>query len=156
EYVGVRHGLALNSCTGALHLALAAMGVGPEHEVITSAYTFVASVNVIEHVGATPVLVDIDPETHCLDPGAVAAAVTPRTGAVMPVHYGGHPCDMDAILATARAHGLRVVEDAAHALGAADRGRRVGSIGDATAFSFYAIKNLTTGEGGAVTSDDDD
>jgi dTDP-4-amino-4,6-dideoxygalactose transaminase len=152
--VGARHGLAVNSCTGALHLALAALGVGPGDEVITSAYTFTASVNVIEHVGARPILVDIEPDTLCLDPAAVAAAVTPRTRALMPVHYGGHPCEMDPLLELAARHGLKVVEDAAHALGAAYRGRAVGTIGDATAFSFYAIKNLTTGEGGAVTTDD--
>ncbi len=156
ELAGARRGLAVNSCTGALHLALAALEVGPGHEVITSAYTFVASVNVIEHVGATPVLADVEADTLCLDPAAVAAATSPRTRAVMPVHYGGHPCEMDELLRAARRHGFELVEDAAHALGAAYRGRAVGAIGRATAFSFYAIKNLTTGEGGAVTTDDDD
>jgi dTDP-4-amino-4,6-dideoxygalactose transaminase len=155
EAVGARHGLAVSSCTGALHLALAAFGIGPGDEVITSTYTFCASVNVIGHVGAKPVLVDVEPDTLCLDPAAVAAAVTPRTRAVMPVHYGGHACEMDPLLDTARRHDLRVVEDAAHALGASYRGQPVGSIGDATAFSFYAIKNITTGEGGAVTTQDD-
>jgi dTDP-4-amino-4,6-dideoxygalactose transaminase len=154
ERVGARHGIAVNSCTGALHLALAAMEVGPGDEVVTSVYTFVATVNVIQHVGATPVLVDVEPDTLNLDPAAVEAALTPRTRALLPVHYGGHPCEMDALLALARPRGHRVVEDAAHALGAAWRGRPVGGLGDATAFSFYAIKNLTTGEGGALTTDD--
>jgi dTDP-4-amino-4,6-dideoxygalactose transaminase len=155
ELAGARHGLAVNSCTSALHLALAALGVGPGDEVITSVYTFAASVNVIEHVGATPVLVDVEPDTLCLDPRAVERAIGPRTRALMPVHYGGHPCDMDALLELGRSRGIPVVEDAAHALGAAWRGRPIGSLGTVTAFSFYAIKNLTTGEGGAVVTDDD-
>jgi dTDP-4-amino-4,6-dideoxygalactose transaminase len=152
---GARHGLAVNSATGALHLALAALGVTRGDEVITSVYTFVACVNVIEHVGARPVLVDIEPDTLCLDPRAVARALTPRTRAVMPVDYGGHPCDYDALLPLCRERGVPVVEDAAHALGAAWRGRPVGSFADVTAFSFYATKNLTTGEGGAAVTDDD-
>jgi len=159
ELAGARHGLAVNSCTGALHLALVALGVGrgrdgEPDEVVTSTYTFAASVNVIEHVGARPVLVDVEPDTLCLDPRAVEAAITPRTRAIMPVHYGGHPCDMDALQAIARDRKLPLLEDAAHALGAAWRGRPIGSIGDITAFSFYAIKNLTTGEGGAATTND--
>jgi dTDP-4-amino-4,6-dideoxygalactose transaminase len=152
---GARHGLAVNSCTGALHLALAGLGVGPGDEVVTSPYTFAASVNVIEHVGARPVLADIEPETLCLDPRAIERALTPRTRAILTVDYGGQPCDYDAVLAIARARGLPVVDDAAHALGASWRGRPVGSLATATAFSFYAIKNLTTGEGGAVVSDDE-
>ena len=151
---GARHGLAVNSCTGALHLALVALGVGRDDEVVTSTYTFAASVNVIEHVGAKPVLVDVEPDTLCLDPRAVEKAITPRTRAIMPVHYGGHPCDMEPLLAIARDRRLPLVEDAAHALGAAWRGRPIGSIGEVTAFSFYAIKNLTTGEGGAATTND--
>ena len=153
---GARHGLALNSATGGLHLALAALGVGPGDEVVTSTYTFVACVNVIEHVGARPVLVDVEPDTLCLDPRAVERALTPRTRAVMPVDYGGHPADLDAIGAAARARGIPLVEDAAHALGAALGGRPVGSLSDVTVFSFYATKNLTTGEGGAVVTDDDE
>jgi len=152
---GTRHGLAVNSATGALHLALAALGVGPGDEVITSAYTFAACVNVIEHVGARPVLADVEPDTLCIDPRAVEAALTPRTKVVMPVSYAGHPCDSDALQALARARGFRLVEDAAHALGAALNGRPVGSLADITAFSFYATKNLTTGEGGAAVTDDD-
>ena len=153
---GARHGVALNSATGALHLALAAHGVKSGDEVVTSAWTFASCVNVIEHVGATPVLVDVEPDTLCMDPRALEAAITPRTRAVLPVDYAGHPCDLDAILAVARAHHLPVIEDAAHALGAAWQGRPVGSFATVTAFSFYATKNLTTGEGGAAVTDDPD
>jgi dTDP-4-amino-4,6-dideoxygalactose transaminase len=152
---GARHGLAVNSATGALHLALAALGVGRGHEVITSVYTFAACVNVMEHVGATPVLVDIEPDTLCLDPRAVERAIGPRTRAVMPVDYGGHPCDYDALLPLCRERGLPIVQDAAHALGATWRGRPMGSFSTVTAFSFYATKNLTTGEGGAAVTNDD-
>ena len=155
ELAGARHAVALNSATAALHLALAAKGVGPGDEVVTSTWTFASSVNVIEHTGATPVLVDVEPDTLCMDPRALAAAITPRTRAIVPVDYAGHPCDLDAILGIARSRGLPVIEDAAHALGAAWRGRPVGSFADVTAFSFYATKNLTTGEGGAVVTDDD-
>jgi dTDP-4-amino-4,6-dideoxygalactose transaminase len=151
---GARHGLAVNSCTGALHLALAGVGVGPGDEVVTSPYTFAATVNVIEHVGARPVLADVEPETLCIDPRAIERAITPRTRAIVTVDYGGQPCDYDAVLAIARARGLPVVDDAAHALGASWHGRPIGSLATATAFSFYASKNLTTGEGGAVVSDD--
>ena len=151
---GARHGLAVSSCTAALHLALAGLRVGRGDEVVTSPYTFAASVNVIEHVGARPVLADVEADTLCLDPRAVERALTPRTRAILTVDYGGHPCDYDALGAIAGARGLPLVADAAHALGAAWRGRPVGSLATATAFSFYAIKNLTTGEGGAVVSDD--
>ncbi len=152
---GARHGIAVNSATGALHLALAALGVKTGDEVVTSAYTFAACVNVIEHVGATPVLVDVEPDTLCVDPRAVERALSPRTRAVMPVDYAGHPCDYDALVPLCRGHRVPMVEDAAHALGAAWRGRPIGSIADVTAFSFYATKNLTTGEGGAAVTDDD-
>jgi dTDP-4-amino-4,6-dideoxygalactose transaminase len=151
---GARHGLAVSSCTAALHLALAGLRVGPGDEVVTSPYTFASSVNVITHVGARPVLADIEPDTLCVDPRAIERALTPRTRAILTVDYAGQPCDYDAVLALARARSLPVVADAAHALGASWRGRPVGSLADVTAFSFYAIKNLTTGEGGAVVSDD--
>ncbi len=151
---GARHGVALNSATGALHLALAAHGVTRGDEVVTSTWTFASCVNVIEHVGATPVLVDVESDTLCMDPRALERAITPRTRAVLPVDYAGHPCDLDAILAVARARRLPVIEDAAHALGASWRGRPVGSFADVTAFSFYATKNLTTGEGGVAVTDD--
>jgi dTDP-4-amino-4,6-dideoxygalactose transaminase len=154
ELVGARHGVAVNSATAALHLALVALGVRAGDEVITSTYTFAACINVIEHIGATPVLVDIEPDTLCMDPRALAAAITPRTRAVMPVDYGGHPCDIDAIGGLAARHGWPVVEDAAHALGAAWGDQPVGSRATVTAFSFYATKNLTTGEGGAAVTND--
>jgi dTDP-4-amino-4,6-dideoxygalactose transaminase len=154
ETCGAAHGLAVNSCTGALHLSLAALGVGPGDEVITSTWTFCSTVNVILHLGARPVIVDVTADTLNLDPEAVARALTPRTRALLPVHFGGHPAEMDPLLALARERSLAVVEDAAHAWGAAYRGRRVGALGDATCFSFYAIKNITTGEGGALVTAD--
>lgn len=143
--------LALNSCTGALHVALASLDIGPGDEVITTPMTFCASVNVIEHVGATPVLVDVEPDTLTIDPQRVIAATTERTRAIMPVHYAGHPVDMAPILEAAHARNITVIEDAAHALPARYRGQPVGALGDFTAFSFYATKNLTTGEGGMLT-----
>jgi len=157
ELAGAKHAIAVNSATGALHLALEALGVGPGDEVITTPYTFAATVNVIEHVRATPVLVDIEPDTLCIDPRRVAEAITPRTRVVMSVDYAGHPCDYDALRALTSPRGIRIVDDAAHALGAASRGRPIGSaaLADITAFSFYATKNLTTGEGGAAVTDDD-
>ncbi|MFH1843165.1 MAG: DegT/DnrJ/EryC1/StrS aminotransferase family protein [bacterium] len=143
--------LAVSSGTAALHTALVALGIGEGDEVITSTMTFCSTVHVIEQVGARPILVDIEPDTMNLDPELVAAAVTPRTRAIMPVHYGGHPCEMDTIQAVAEQHGLDVVEDAAHALPAKYRGRWIGSGRNLVAFSFYATKNLTTGEGGMLT-----
>ena len=145
--------LALNSCTAALHTALVTQGIGPGAEVITTPMTFAASVNVIEHTGARPVLVDVEPDTLNLDPRALEAALTERTRAVLPVHYAGHPADLDPIAELARAHSLVVVEDAAHALPARYKGRLIGSGANPVAFSFYATKNLTTGEGGMLTAD---
>jgi dTDP-4-amino-4,6-dideoxygalactose transaminase len=155
-YCGASYVNVVNSCTAAMHLALAAWGVGPGDEVITSPYTFSATGNVIVHTGATPVLADIRERDANIDPEQVEGAVTPRTKAIMPVHFAGEPCDMDALLGIARRHGLKVLEDAAHAVGAAYHGRKVGSVGDAAAFSFYANKNMTTAEGGAVASDDEE
>src|SRR5262245_37604549 len=156
ELAQARHAVAVNSATGALHLALEALRVGPGDEVITTPYTFAATVNVIEHVRAKPVLVDIEPDTLCLDPRQVERAMTPRTRVVLSVDYAGHPCDYDALRALTGPRSIRIVDDAAHALGAASHGRPVGSakLADLTAFSFYATKNLTTGEGGAVVTDD--
>jgi dTDP-4-amino-4,6-dideoxygalactose transaminase len=153
QYVGCAHAVALNSCTAGLHLALDVLGIASGDEVITSPLTFSDTANVIVHVGAAPVFADVDPRTMSLDPEAVARAVTPRTRAILPVHLAGRPCDMDALLAIAGRHGLRVVEDAAHAIEARYRGRRIGAIGDLTAFSFYVTKNLVTGEGGMLTTD---
>ena len=144
----------MNSATAALHLCLAAWDIGPGDEVITTPWTFSATANVIVHCGARPVFADIQEGDFNIDPAAVERAITPRTKAIIPVHYGGEPCDMAAIMEIARRHGLRVLEDAAHAIGAMYRGRMIGEIGDATAFSFYATKNMTTGEGGALATGD--
>jgi dTDP-4-amino-4,6-dideoxygalactose transaminase len=156
EYVGVQHAVSTSSCTAALHLALLVAGVGPGDEVIVPALTFAATANVVEHVGATPRFVDVDPHTLNIDPAAIEAAITPATRALMPVHFGGLPCDMDAIAAIARKHDLLIIEDAAHAIGARYHGQMVGSIGDFTCFSFYPNKNMTTGEGGAVCTNHDE
>ncbi len=155
ERIGCRHAVAVSSCTAGLHLSLAAAGVGPGDEVITTPYTFTASAAAILHAGAAAVLVDVEPDTANLDPDRAERAVTPRTRAILPVHVAGHPCAMDALGDLARRRGLLVVEDAAHALPASHRGLTIGTISPLTAFSFYATKNLTTGEGGMVTTDDD-
>jgi dTDP-4-amino-4,6-dideoxygalactose transaminase len=154
-YVGARHAIGLSSCTAGLHLALVTLGIGPGDEVITSPITFPASANVIVHQGARPVFADVDPHTLNIDPAHVEARITPRTRAILPVHFAGHPCRMDAIFALARRHSLRVIEDAAHAIESAGPAGKVGALGDFTAFSFYATKNLTTGEGGLLTTNDD-
>jgi dTDP-4-amino-4,6-dideoxygalactose transaminase len=143
--------LALNSGTAALHIGLLCLGIGPGDEVITSTLTFAATANVVEHVGARPILVDVEPDTLNIHPALVEAAITPRTRAILPVHYAGHPADLDAIEALAEAHGLRLLEDAAHALSASYKGRMIGSSGYPAAFSFQAVKNLTTAEGGMLT-----
>lgn len=153
---GAAHGVAMMSGTVTLVLALRALGVGPGDEVIVPPYTFVATATAVLEVGALPVFADIHPGTLCLDPDAVAAAVSPRTRAVIPVHLGGHPADMDRILQVARRHRLAVVEDAAHAHGARWRGRSVGSFGDAGSFSFQASKNMTSGEGGILLTSRED
>jgi dTDP-4-amino-4,6-dideoxygalactose transaminase len=150
--IGAPGALALNSCTAALHTALVVAGIGPGDEVITTPLTFTASVNVLEHVGARPVLVDVERDTLNIDPRAIEAAITRRTRAIMPVHYSGHPVDLDPIRGLAAAHGLMIIEDAAHAVAATYKGRRIGSEGNPVAFSFYATKNLTTGEGGMLAA----
>jgi dTDP-4-amino-4,6-dideoxygalactose transaminase len=157
EFVGVRHAVAVNNCTAALHLALIAAGVAPGDEVIVPALTFVATANAVLYCGGAPVFGDVtSADLLQLDPGDVARKITPRTKAIVPVHYAGYACDMEALLALAARHGLRVIEDAAHAPGARWNGRAVGSIGDATCFSFFSNKNLSTGEGGMITTDRDD
>ncbi|MBI4870543.1 MAG: DegT/DnrJ/EryC1/StrS family aminotransferase, partial [Candidatus Riflebacteria bacterium] len=150
EYVGNPRSVSLSSCTAALHLSLVLLGVGPGREVVTTPLTFAATVNAIEHVGATPVFADIDPKTWNLDPSAVEAALTPRTAALIPVHFAGLPCDMRRLEALASARGLGLVEDAAHAVGAVVDGRRIGNSSNLVCFSFYANKNLTTVEGGML------
>ena len=156
DAVGARHAVAVSSCTAALHLALAARGIGPGDEVLISPLTFACNANVVLHQGATPQLVDIRCDTFNMDPDRIEEAITERTRAIIPVHYAGQPADMDAILTIARRYNLTVIEDAAHALGAVYKGRPIGSISDMTAFSFYAIKNITTAEGGMLTTDDEE
>jgi dTDP-4-amino-4,6-dideoxygalactose transaminase len=149
------HCMAVNSATAGLHLALEALGIGPGDEVITTTHTFTATAEVVRYLGADVVLVDIDPATLCMAPTLVEAAITPRTKALLPVHYGGLAADMPALLAIAATHGLKVVEDAAHALPTSSGGALVGTLGsDATVFSFYANKTITTGEGGMVVTRD--
>ncbi|MHB1544413.1 MAG: DegT/DnrJ/EryC1/StrS family aminotransferase [Gammaproteobacteria bacterium] len=150
-FLGASGALALNSCTAALHTALVTLGIGPGDEVITTPMTFAASVNVIEHVGARPVLVDVQPDTLNIDPARIEPALTQRTRAILPVHYAGHPVDLDSIDELARIHRLVVLEDAAHALPSRYRGRHIGTGDRLVAFSFYATKNLTTAEGGMLT-----
>lgn len=155
-WCGVRHAVGVDSGTSAIELALRACGVGPGDEVVTVANTFVATAFAITHVGATPVLVDAEPDTWTIDVGKIAAAITPRTRAIVPVHLYGGLCDMAPLLALAREHGLAVVEDACQAHGAQERGRRAGTFGDAAAFSFYPAKNLgALGDGGMVVTGDD-
>ena len=155
DYCGAKYAVGVDSGYSALELIVRAYGIGPGDEVITAANTFIATTLAISNTGATPVLVDIDPETYNIDPAKIAAAITPRTKAIMPVHLYGQPVDMDPILAIARKHGLRVFEDAAQGAGARYKGRMVGSLGDAAGFSFYPGKNLGAyGDGGAVVTDD--
>ena len=156
DYFGSKHAIALNSCTAGLHLSLLAAGIGPGDEVITTPLTFAATANSIVHVGARPVFADVELPSMNIDPDAIEAAITPRTKAVIPVHFAGRPCDMSRILEIARGHGLIVIEDAAHAIESRYHGWKVGNIGDFTCFSFYVTKNIITGEGGMVTTNDDD
>jgi dTDP-4-amino-4,6-dideoxygalactose transaminase len=152
ELTGAKHALALSSGTAALHLSLAGLGIGPGDEVITSPITWPATGNVVVHLGARPVFVDVQEDDLNLDPQLAVEAITPRTKAIMPVDLAGQPADLDPLLAT----GIPVVEDAAHAIEAEYRGRKVGAIADVTCFSLYATKNVAAGEGGAVTTDDGD
>jgi dTDP-4-amino-4,6-dideoxygalactose transaminase len=155
DYIGVPEAAALSSCTAGLHLGLVALGVGEGDEVVLPALDFVAGANCVVHVGARPVLVDVDPATLNAGPEAFERAITDRTAALMPVHYGGRPCNMDGIMELARSRGIRVLADAAHAMGAAyGDGKKVGSRADASSFSFYVTKGITTGEGGMLTSRD--
>ena len=153
DLVEAKHAISVSSCTAGLHLALVALGVGPGDEVVTSSLTFVATVNAIHHAGATPVFADVDGETLNLDPALVERAMTERTRVVLPVHFGGYPCDLPALRGIAAERNAFVVEDAAHAVGAADGDGPIGRRGIAC-FSFYANKNITTAEGGMVTVED--
>ncbi|MFQ5874258.1 MAG: DegT/DnrJ/EryC1/StrS family aminotransferase, partial [Dehalococcoidia bacterium] len=156
DYVGCRHAIALNSCTGALHLSLAALGVGPGDEVITSPVTWPSTANVIVWLGAKPVFIDIEPDTLNIDPSHIEEKITSRTKAIIPVHMAGLPCNLEAIHRIASSHGIPVVEDAAHAIGATYQGKNIGTLSPLTCFSFYPIKNITTIEGGLVATEDDE
>jgi perosamine synthetase len=154
EYVGVQEAVATSSCTTALHLALVLVGIGRGDEVIVPSFTFIATANAVCYTGATPVFIDIDPQTYNLNADAIEAAVTPRTKAIMPVHQIGLAADIDRIAAVANRHGLAIIEDAAPALGATYKGKRVGGLGNATCLSFHPRKVITAGEGGMILTDD--
>lgn len=156
EHVGSKYALAVSSGTAALHLAYIAGGICRGDEVITTPMTFVATINMIEVLGAKPVFVDIEKETMNIDPSKIEKKITSRTRAIVPVHFAGLPCDMDEILNIANKYNLLVVEDAAHAIGSEYLGKRIGSIGNITCFSFHPIKNITTGEGGMITTNNEE
>jgi dTDP-4-amino-4,6-dideoxygalactose transaminase/nucleoside-diphosphate-sugar epimerase len=155
DYLGSKHAIAFNSCTGSLHVAVAAAGIGPGDEVITTPISWPATASVVIHQGGKPVFVDVEPDTLNMDASKIEAAITPRTKAIIPVHMAGQPCDLERIGWIAHRYNLVVIEDAAHAIGAEYHGRKIGSISLATAFSFYPIKNMTTIEGGVLATDDD-
>lgn len=156
EYTGAKYAIAMNSATAALHIALIAGGVKPGDEVITTPITFAATANTIIHVGATPIFVDVDPNTFCIDANKIEEKITDRTKAIVPVHYTGHACDMDKIRAIAEKYNLFVSEDAAHAIDTYYKGDLIGKKGDCASFSFYATKNICTGEGGMLTTNRED
>ena len=156
DWVGTKHAAAVSSGTAGLHLGLVRAGVGPGDEVITSPFSFISSANCALHAGADVAFAEIDPVTFNIDPAALEAAITPRTKAIVPVHIFGQPCDIEAISAIAERHGLAIVEDGAEALGGVRQGRKIGTHGSPTIFAFYPNKQMTTGEGGIVTTDDDD
>ena len=154
KYVGSEYAIAVSSCTAALHLSLAALGVGKGTEVLTTPFTFAATANVIVHQGGRPVFVDIEPDAMNIDPRLIEEKLTGRSAAILPVHYGGVPCEMSAITRIADDHALPIVEDCAHSLGAFSGGRHTGTLGSTGCFSFYPTKNITTAEGGMVVTDD--
>jgi len=156
EYKKAAYAVAVNSCTAALHLSLLAAGLGPGDEVITTAMTFAASVNTIIHAGGQPVLADVNPKTLNIDPEQVERLITERTKAILPVHFAGRPCDMDALCAIVDQHGLMMIEDCAHAIETTYKEKHVGTFGRFGCFSFYATKNLATGEGGMVLAQDEE
>jgi dTDP-4-amino-4,6-dideoxygalactose transaminase len=149
-YKGIEHAVALNSCTAALHLSILAAGIEQGDEVITTPLTFCATINAIIHAGATPVLADIDPETMNIAPEEIAAKITPKTKAILPVHFAGRSCDMDSLCQIAKDHNLKIIEDCAHAIETEYHGQKAGTLGDFGCFSFYVTKNVITGEGGMV------
>ncbi len=155
NYKGARNAVAVSSCTAALHLSALAAGVGPGDEVITTPMTFCSTVNAIIHAGATPVLADIDPITMNISPSGIERKISPRTKALLPVHFAGRPCEMDEIMDISKRHGLKVIEDCAHAVETEYKGKKAGLSGDFGCFSFYVTKNITTGEGGMVVTRND-
>lgn len=156
DYVGAKYAVAVSNGTAALHVACLAAGIGEGDEVITTPITFAASANCVLYCGGTPVFADIDPDTYNISPEELEKKITSRTKAIIPVHYTGQPCDMDAILEIAHKHNLLVVEDGAHALGAVYKGKKIGSIADMTCFSFHPVKPVTTGEGGMIVTDNEE
>lgn len=152
KYVGAKYAVAVSSCTAALHLSAVAAGISEGDEVITTPFTFAATSNVLFHVGAKPVFVDIDEKTFNIDVSKIEAKITSKTRAIMPVHYGGQPAEMDKLLSLAKKYNLKVIEDAAHAIGTEYKSKKIGSIGDLTCFSFHPIKNMSTGDGGMITT----
>lgn len=156
DYVGAKYAVAVSNGTAALHVACLAAGIGEGDEVITTPITFAASANCVLYCGGTPVFADIDPDTYNISPAELERKITSRTKAIIPVHYTGQPCDMDAILEIARKHDLLVIEDGAHALGASYKGKKIGSIADMTCFSFHPVKPVTTGEGGMIVTDNEE
>lgn len=155
KYTGAPYAVTLSSCTAALFLSLVVCDIQPGDEVITTPFTFISTANVITHLGAKPVFVDIQEDTFNIDPDKIESIVTSKTKAIIPVHYSGQPCDMDRILSIAKAHRLHVIEDAAHAMGAEYNGKKIGNLGNLTCFSMFPTKNITTGEGGLITLDDE-
>jgi UDP-4-amino-4,6-dideoxy-N-acetyl-beta-L-altrosamine transaminase len=155
KYTQAKNAIAVNSCTAALHLSLIVLGIKKDDEVITSPFTFASTGNVIVQVGAKPVFVDIKRDTFNIDPEKIKKAITSKTKAIIPIHYAGQPCDMKAIMKIAKDYSLFVIEDAAHAIGAKYKRKKIGTLGTTTCFSFYVTKNMTTGEGGIITTNDD-
>ena len=156
DYKGSRFAIAVNSCTAAMHLSMIALGIGPRDEVIVPSMTFAATANAVLHTGGTPVFADCEKHTMNIDPADIEARLTDRTKAIMPVHFAGRPCNMDAITDIAESHGLKVVEDCAHAIETEYHGRKAGTFGDLGCFSFYVTKNVVTGEGGMVITDNEE
>jgi dTDP-4-amino-4,6-dideoxygalactose transaminase len=156
DYKGVKHAVALNSCTAGLHLCCLALGLQPGDEVIVPAMTFCATINAVIHAGATPILVDVQPDTFNIDPEQVRLKISPRTRAIVPVHFAGRACNMDGLRSLAREHNLSIIEDCAHAIETEYQGNKVGSLGDCGVLSFYSTKNIVTGEGGMVLTNDAD
>ena len=156
EYVNSKYAIAVNSCTAALHLAVVALGIGNGDEVITTPYTFAATAEVVINSDAKPVFVDVEKDTYNIDPAKIEDKITNKTKAIIVVHYAGHACEMDKIMEIAEKYDLYVIEDAAHAIGSKYKDKKIGSIGDVTCFSFYATKNITTAEGGMITTNRED